>query len=146
MRQPLMVRTAAAYSSWPTTPWTAATGSSWICRPAWRRNQIYESLSKVRSSLNPKCQLAYHIWLLWSACLVASGFLGRRRQRWECLAPEFACEAVGFRAEQLWWHPYWGCPWLHALFYCPHVVYTFLPVLTEPLELSSFSRSVGYPS
>lgn len=47
-RQLSVVTAAAACSSWRTTLWTAATGSSWICRLDWRRSRICASSSKVR--------------------------------------------------------------------------------------------------
>lgn len=104
MRQPLVARTAAAYSSWPITPWTAATGSSWICRPAWRRNQIYESLSKVRCSPSSKCQPAYHIAAL--ICMLGGLWVcGEEKEALTVSHPQVLLRSLGSRVGQLGWNP-----------------------------------------
>ena len=92
MRRPLKVRAAAACSSWPTTPWTAATASSWICRPVWRRNPTYESSSKVRSFPSPRVParfpyLATPMWEAGSLLVWGKEGWGRRQHPEPCAFP-----------------------------------------------------------
>lgn len=52
MRQPWRVTARAAFSKWPTTPWTAATGNSSTSRPDWKRNRSSASSWKVSACIS----------------------------------------------------------------------------------------------
>lgn len=72
----------------------------------------------IKSQKFPKPQMPACISHLATLICMLGGLwvYGEEKSALRVSCPEFAWEAVGFRAGQLWWHPYWGCPWLHALF------------------------------